>query len=77
MPLAALYGIAAGIVLALALIGRRLHAAMLQDALSGRQGAGRLLWTAGMVLLAAFLVLLGAVVAIVALLRTKAPAPPF
>ena len=53
MPLAALFTIAAGIALGLALTGRRLHGVLLDDALSARDGKGRFLMTFGMALLLA------------------------
>jgi hypothetical protein len=70
MPLAALYGVAAGIALALALAGRRLHEALLQDALRGKGATGRALVAVGMMLLVLALILLGAIVAILMLFRT-------
>jgi hypothetical protein len=76
MPLAALFGIAGGIALGLALSGRRLHAALLRDALSGRDDRGRFLMTFGMALLMLFLVLLGGVVALTLLLRSFSPRVP-
>ncbi len=76
MPLAALFAIAAGIALGLALAGRRLHASLLEDALSGREGKGRFLMTFGMALLLLFFVLLGSVVALLLLLRGNAPSLP-
>jgi hypothetical protein len=76
MPLAALFAIAGGIALGLALCGRRLHAALLRDALSGRDDRGRFLLTVGMALLLLFLVLLGGVVALTLLLRSfSSPVP--
>ena len=76
MPLPALYGIAAGIALGLALTGRRLHGSLLDDALAGRDGKGRFLMTFGMALLVLFLVLLGGVVALILLLRQASPELP-
>jgi hypothetical protein len=76
MPLPALFGIAAGIALGLALTGRRLHQSLLDDALSGRQGRGRFLMTFGFALLLLFLVLLGGVVSLVLLLRKASPGLP-
>lgn len=76
MPLIALWGIAAGIALALALVGIRLHAALLSDVLSGREGAGRFLVVAGLSILAIFLVLLGAAVALLLILRGGSPTLP-
>lgn len=76
MPLAALFGIAAGIALGLALSGRRLHATLLHDGLSGRGGRGRFLMTFGMALLMLFFVLVGAAVALALLLRGLAPRMP-
>jgi hypothetical protein len=76
MPLAALFGIAAGIALGLALTGRRLHRSLLDDALAGRDGKGRFLMTFGMALLLLFLVLLGGVVALILVLRQASPALP-
>ncbi|HEX4823456.1 MAG TPA: hypothetical protein VFV19_04030 [Candidatus Polarisedimenticolaceae bacterium] len=73
MPLAALFGIAAGIALGLALTGRRLHQSLLDDALAGRDGKGRFLMTFGFALLLLFLVLLGGVVSLVLLLRSASP----
>lgn len=76
MPLPALFGIAAGIALGLALAGRRLHRSLLEDALSGREGKGRFLMTFGMALLVAFFVLVGAAVALVLVLRQALPRSP-
>ena len=76
MPLAALFGIAAGIALGLALTGRRLHQSLLDDALAGRDGKGRFLMTFGMALLLLFLVLLGCVVALILVLRQASPSLP-
>jgi len=76
MPLSALFGIAAGIALGLALTGRRLHRSLLDDALSGRDGKGRFLMTFGMALLLLFLVLLGSVVALLLILRQASPTLP-
>lgn len=76
MPLPALYGIAAGIAMSLALVGRRIHEALLADVLSGRQGTGKLWLTAAMMLIAVFLILVGAVVVLVVILRSRAPAVP-
>jgi len=75
MPLAALFGIAAGIALGLALAGRRLHATLLADALRGREGKGRFLMTFGFALLMTFLVLVGAAVALAVVLRQAVPVP--
>jgi hypothetical protein len=76
MPLPALFGVAGGIALGLALAGRRLHQSLLDDALSGRGGRGRFLMTFGFALLLLFLVLLGGVVSLVFLLRSAAPGIP-
>jgi hypothetical protein len=76
MPLAALFGIAAGIALGLALTGRRLHRSLLDDSLSGRDSKGRFLITFGMALLLLFFVLLGCVVALIVVLRQAAPSVP-
>jgi hypothetical protein len=76
MPLPALFGIAGGIALSLALSGRRLHASLLDDAMSGREGKGRFLMTFGLALLVLFLVLLGGVVALVLLFRSSSPSLP-
>ena len=76
MPLAALFTIAAGIALGLALTGRRLHGVLLDDALSARNGKGRFLMTFGMALLLLFLVLLGAAVALLFVLRQASPTLP-
>jgi len=73
MPLVALFGIAAGIALGLALTGRRLHQSLLDDALARRDGRGRFLMTFGFALLLLFLVLLGGVVSLVLLLRSASP----
>ncbi len=70
MPLAALYGVAGGIALALALSGRRLHAAMLGDAMRTTGGSARALTAVAMMLLVLLLILLGAIVAILLLFRT-------
>lgn len=76
MPLAALFTIAAGIALGLALTGRRLHDVLLADALSARDGKGRFLMTFGMAILLLFLVLLGSVVALLIVLRQASPKLP-
>ena len=76
VPLPALFGIAGGIALGLALSGRRLHSSLLDDALSGRDGSGRFLMTFGLALLVLFLVLLGGVVAMVLLFRSSSPGLP-
>ena len=76
MPLWALYGIAAGIAVALGLVGVRLHGALLSDALSRREGPGRFLLVAGLSILAIFLVLLGAAIALVLILRDGSPTLP-
>ena len=69
MPRAALFAVAGGIALALALAGRQLHAVLLNDALAGRGGVLRLVLASGMMLLVILLVLLGAVVALLILFR--------
>lgn len=76
MPLAALWAVAGGIALGLCLVGVRLHGLLLADALSGRTGTGRVLLAAGMILLAVFLVLAGATVALVLMVRGGAPSLP-
>jgi len=76
MPLPALFGIAAGIAMGLALTGRRLHQSLLDDALAGRVGKGRFLMTFGFALLLLFLILLGGVVSLVLLLRSASPGLP-
>jgi hypothetical protein len=76
MPLAGLFSIAAGIAVSLALVGRRLHDSLLNDALTGRDGKGRFLMTFGLALLLLFLVLLGGVVALILVLRSASPSLP-
>jgi hypothetical protein len=76
MPLPALFGIAGGIALGLALTGTRLHKSLLDDALAGRDGKGRFLMTFGMALLLLFFVLLGCVVALILVLRQAMPKLP-
>ncbi len=76
MPLAALFAIAAGIAMGLALVGRRLHDSLLNDVLRGREGKGRFLMTFGLALLLLFLVLLGGVVALILVLRSASPSLP-
>lgn len=76
MPLPALFGIAAGIALGLGLSGRRLHATLLHDGLSGRGGRGRFLMTFGLALLVLFFILVGAAVALALLVRGAAPRLP-
>lgn len=76
MPLALLFGIALGIALALALVGRRLHDALLHDVISGRGDKGKALLIFGMMLAAVFLVLAGAIVALILIVKGQTPAPP-
>jgi hypothetical protein len=76
MPLVALFGVAAGILLSLILVGRRLYDVMMADGLSGRQGTGSFLLTVGLMLVAVMLVLLGAAVAILFSLREGVTRPP-
>jgi hypothetical protein len=76
MPLAALFAVAAGIACGLALVGRRLHRSLLDDALAGRDGKGRFLMTFGLALLLLFFVLLGGVVALILMLRAASPSLP-
>jgi hypothetical protein len=75
MPLAALYGVAGGIALALMLVGRRLYDVLLADALSARKARGSFFVTVGLMLLAVVLVLLGAAVALLYSLR-EVTTPP-
>jgi hypothetical protein len=77
MPLAALYGVAGGIALALMLVGRRLYDVLIADALSGRQGSGSFLVTVGLILVTIVLVVLGAAVALVYSLRETVKPSPF
>lgn len=70
MPLAALFLIAGGIALAIALAGRQLHGFLVADALAHRTGTARFVLAAGMMLLVILLVLLGAVVALLILFRS-------
>jgi len=58
MPLWGLFAVAGGIAVLLAIVGRRLHDALLSDVLSRRQGTGR--WV-----IAVALVLVGVAVALV------------
>jgi hypothetical protein len=76
MPLPALFAVAAGIASGLALVGRRLHRSLLDDALAQRDGKGRFLLTFGMALLLLFFVLLGCVVALILILRQASPSLP-
>jgi hypothetical protein len=76
MPLAALFAVAAGIASGLALVGRRLHRSLLDDALAARDGKGRFLMTFGLALLLLFFVLLGGVVALILVLRRASPSLP-
>jgi hypothetical protein len=76
MPLVALFGVAAGILVALMLVGRRLYDVMMADGLSGRRSSGSFLLTVGLMLLAVMLVLLGAAVAVLFSLREGVSRPP-
>lgn len=76
MPLAALFGIAAGIFVAIALIGRRIHDALVGDVLRGRHGLGRALLAVALALLAVFLVLVGIVFTLLMVARGAAPGSP-
>lgn len=75
MPVVALYAVATGIALAIALAGRQLHDVLLADALTHRKGTGKLVLAAGMMLLVILLVLLGVVVALLLLFRKAGIAP--
>ncbi len=76
MPFAALYTVAAGIALGLGLAGRRLHRAMLSEAIDHRSSASQALLAAAMVLCVLVLVLLAAVVALLMLFRGSGPKLP-
>ena len=76
MPIPALYGVAAGIAMAIALAGRQLLDVLLADALTRNKGVGKLLLAAGMMLLVILLVLLGAVVALLLLFRSSGIGSP-
>ena len=76
MPLPALFAVAAGIAFGLALVGRRLHQSLMDDALAKRGGKGRFLMTFGLALLLLFLVLLGGVVALILMFRQASPSLP-
>jgi uncharacterized membrane protein YhaH (DUF805 family) len=65
MPLWGLFSVAGGIAVMLALVGRRLHDALLSDVLSRRGGAGRWILATAIVLIGVFLVLVGVAVALV------------
>jgi uncharacterized membrane protein YhaH (DUF805 family) len=65
MPLWGLFAVAGGIAVMLALVGRRLHDALLSDVLSRRAGAGRWILAMAVVLIGVFLVLVGVAVALV------------
>jgi hypothetical protein len=69
MPLAALFAVAGGLALTLALVGRQMHDLLLADSLARRKSAGRRVAGVGAVLLVLLLVLLGLVVATVLLRR--------
>ena len=69
MPLAALWGVAGGIALALMLTGRRLHAAILADALGRRKGAGGAWAIVGLMAAVAFLAFFAIVICLLLLLR--------
>ena len=71
MPIAALFSVAGGIAMAIALAGRQLHEVLLADALTARKGTAKLLLAAGMMLLVVLLVLLGVVVALLLLFRSS------
>lgn len=76
MPLLALWSVAGGIAVGLCLVGARLHDLLLSDVLSGRTGTARVLLAAAMILLAVFLVLAGATVALVLMVRSGSPTLP-
>lgn len=65
MPVWGLFAVAGGIAVLLALVGRRLHDALLSDVLSRKQGAGRWIVAAAAVLIGVFVVLVGVAVALV------------
>jgi hypothetical protein len=75
MPIVALYGVAAGIAMAIALAGRQLHDVLLADGLTRHKGVGKLFLAAGMMLLVILLVLLGVVVALLLLFRKAGVSP--
>ena len=72
MPFVALWGVAAGIALALMLAGRRLHAAILADALGRRKGAGSAWAIVGLMAAVAFLAFFAIVICVLLLLRRAA-----
>lgn len=63
MPMWALFSVAAGIALSLALAGRQMHEVLLADSLSRRKGATKRALVAGGLVLVMLLVLVGLVVA--------------
>lgn len=76
MPIPALFGVAAGIALALMLSGRRLYDVLIDEGRRGREGALRLLVAVGAVLLGFAAVLFGAIFVIAVALRGRAPKLP-
>lgn len=77
VPVPALFGVAAGIAIALMLTGRRLYDVLIEEGLRRRQGALRWVWAVGVLLVGISVILLAAVFVIAVAVRGRAPSVPF
>lgn len=77
VPVVALFGVAAGIAIALMLTGRRLYDVLIEEGLRRRQGALRWVWAVGVLLVGVSVVLLAAVFVIAVAIRGRAPSVPY
>lgn len=77
VPIPALFGVAAGIAIALMLTGRRLYDVLIEEGLRRRQGLMRWILAVGMLLVGVSVVLLAAVFVFAVAVRGRAPNVPF
>ncbi len=77
VPVPALFGVAAGIAIALMLTGRRLYDVLIEEGLRSRHGALRWVWAIGVLLVGISVILLAAVFVIAVAIRGRAPSVPF
>lgn len=77
VPIPALFGVAAGIAIALMLTGRRLYDVLIEEGLRRRQGILRWVWAVGVLLVGISVILLAAVFVLAVAVRGRAPDVPF